>query len=341
MNDMDDRIFMRRTLELAAHGMGNVSPNPMVGAVIVSDGDVIGEGFHRRWGEAHAEVNAVNSVVDKSRLQGATIYVTLEPCSHYGKTPPCAKLLIECAFGRVVVGCLDPFEKVSGRGVALLREAGIDVRVGVLEEECRALNYKFMLAHSRRRPVVTIKWAQSLDGWMDRRRFADMPAQRFSTSLTELMTAKLRAGNDVIVTTGATVRADNPRLNVRGWGGRDPRPVVITSRSLPQGCRLAGNPLAMVYDEDFESVLDDLYRQGVISVLVEAGPTLLGHIISKGLWDIARVEIADMVLGENGAVKAPVMSELPCREQVVGANRILYFSNGLRGAYGCDVVKNL
>ncbi len=318
---------MCRALELARCGEGNVSPNPMVGAVIVSDALVIGEGYHRRWGEAHAEVNAVNSVVDRSLLVGATIYVTLEPCSHYGKTPPCAKLLIERGFGRVVVGSLDPFEKVSGRGVRMLRDAGIKVDVGVLEGECRALNYKFMTAHSRRRPVVTIKWAQSRDGWMDRRRKVGEPAQRFSNCMTSLMTARLRAENDAIITTGATVRSDNPRLTVRGWSGCDPRPVVISSRALPEDTHLKDNPLTLVYDADIEEVLDDLYRQGVISVLVEAGPRLLGLIIERGLWDFARVEVADYDMGAMGAVKAPVIDALPVRVESVGGNFLYYFSS--------------
>lgn len=324
---MCDIGYMRRALMLARCGKGYVSPNPMVGAVIVRDGVIIGEGFHRKWGEAHAEVNAVNSVKDKDKLKGATIYVTLEPCSHYGKTPPCAKLLIECGFARVVVGTLDPFEKVKGRGVSMLREAGIEVEVGVLEEECRHLNYTFMAAHLSQRPVVTIKWAQSRDGWMDRRRTADEKAQRFSNALTSQLTAKLRSENDVILTTGATVRSDNPRLTVRGWTGRNPRPVVLTSHPLPAGSHVAENEATWVYDGDFEEVLRDLYRRGVISVLVEAGPTLLEEIIERKLWDFARVEVAEMDLGDKGAKRAPVIAGRPEVVSRMGSSRLYYYSS--------------
>ena len=155
---------MRRALQLARCGDGFVSPNPMVGAVIVCDGSIIGEGYHRRYGEGHAEVNAVASVADKSLLKRSTIYVTLEPCSHYGKTPPCAKLLIDCGIPRVVIGCMDPFSKVNGRGVAMLRDAGADVTTGVLRQECMTLNKVFMVSHKLRRPYVILKWAQSADG---------------------------------------------------------------------------------------------------------------------------------------------------------------------------------
>lgn len=322
-----DEMYMARALQLAECGCGNVSPNPMVGAVIVADGRVVGEGFHRQWGEAHAEVNAVRSVADSSLLKGATIYVTLEPCSHYGKTPPCAKLLIERGFARAVVGMLDPFEKVSGRGVAMLREAGIDVTVGVLARRCEMLNDVFVTAHRRRMPVVTIKWAQSRDGYMDcSRELHDWP-QRFSTGLTTLLTAKLRSANDVVLTTGATVRADNPRLTVRGWCGRNPRPAVMTRIGLAPGSHLADNGQAMVYDTDMEDALRDIYGRGYTSVLVEGGPTLLTRMIEDGMWDYARVEVADFDLGNAGIKSAPSIAGQPCQVERVGANTLYYYHN--------------
>ena len=166
----NDKIFMRRAIELARHGLGNVSPNPMVGAVIVNKGKIIGEGYHRRWGEAHAEVNAINSVSDKAQLTNSTIYITLEPCSHFGKTPPCAKLLIDSGIRKVAIGCLDPYKEVSGRGVAMLRNAGVEVITGILEDECLQLNKAFITAHTLQRPYITLKWAQSTDGFIDRKR---------------------------------------------------------------------------------------------------------------------------------------------------------------------------
>lgn len=182
----NDRLYMQRCLQLAACGRGRVSPNPMVGAVIVCDGRIIGEGYHRQFGGPHAEVNAVNSVKESGLLSRSTLYVSLEPCSHYGKTPPCCRLIIEKKIPRVVVGCLDPFPSVSGRGISMLREAGVEVVTGVLERECRALNAVFMTAHERQRPYVMLKWAQSRNGFIDRRRTAGEPACRFSDSQTSL-----------------------------------------------------------------------------------------------------------------------------------------------------------
>ena len=198
---------MQRALELARHGELDASPNPMVGAVIVApDGSIIGEGWHRRHGEGHAEVNAIASVADQTMLRDATMYVTLEPCSHYGKTPPCASLIIEKGIPRVVVGCLDPYEKVAGRGVNMLREAGVEVETGCMEAECVALNRKFMTAHRLRRPYVTLKWAESADGYID---------GHISTPVTSMLVHKLRATHDAILVGSGTVLADSPRLDTR------------------------------------------------------------------------------------------------------------------------------
>ena len=186
--------YMRRALELARHGLGNTSPNPMVGAVIVDNsGRIIGEGYHRRCGEGHAEVNAIASVADADRgaLRDATMYVTLEPCSHYGKTPPCAKLIIDTGIPRVVVGAGDPFKEVAGRGIRMMREAGIEVAEGIMAAESRALNRRFMTAHEQQRPFVTLKWARSADGFMDSDRADGQPA-KFSTPLTAMLVHRLR-----------------------------------------------------------------------------------------------------------------------------------------------------
>lgn len=274
MNITNDERYMRRALQLAALGAGNVSPNPMVGAVIVADGKIIGEGFHRCYGEGHAEVNAVASVPDRSLLRGATIYVTLEPCSHYGKTPPCAKLLVECGFGKVVVGVRDPFPQVSGRGIAMLRYAGIEVTEGVLEEECRHINRRFFTAHSKCRPWVLLKWAQSADGFIDATRAGNFsPATpagsckgtapaglcendpiagnstdtltvgkpvKFSTPLTTMLMHRERAMVDAILVGANTVALDNPSLTVRGWSvRRQPLRVVLAGKTpIPTGAKL-------------------------------------------------------------------------------------------------------
>ena len=232
-----DENYMRRALQLARQGAGHTSPNPMVGAVIVaSDGIIIGEGWHRKCGEAHAEVNAVASVKDPDLLKDSTIYVTLEPCSHYGKTPPCARLLIERGIPRVVVGCLDPFPAVSGRGVAMLREAGVEVVTGVLEQECRALNRRFLTAHTLGRPWVQLKWAQTADGFIGVPPHLGENPLRMSTPVTMKLMHRERALCDAIVVGAATANIDNPSLTTRYWPGNNPLRVVL-SRNLS----LAGN----------------------------------------------------------------------------------------------------
>ena len=222
-----DAVFMRRCLQLASLGRGHVSPNPMVGAVVVHRGQIIGEGYHRCYGQPHAEVNAINSVRDAGLLPECTLYVSLEPCSHYGKTPPCADLIVQKKIPRVVVGCLDPFPKVSGQGVVRLREAGIEVVTGILEEECKALNRTFMTCQIDERPFVTLKWAQSRDGYIDRLRKPGEPAIRISDDVSSVWVHRLRAEADAILVGTNTAVADNPSLTTRLWYGRSPLRIVL------------------------------------------------------------------------------------------------------------------
>ncbi len=317
--EMNDRLYMRRALELALHGLQHASPNPMVGAVVVApDGRVIGEGWHRRCGGPHAEVNAIRSVTDSDRhlLPQSTVYVTLEPCSHYGKTPPCARLLIDCNVRRVVVATLDPFPKVSGRGIAMLREAGIEVTVGILKNEAVDLNRRFMTAHSLGRPYITLKWAQSADGWMDS---ISRHPMAFSTRLTQTLTHRLRSLNDCILTSARTANADNPRLDVRYWNwGKSPKPVIIYRNEKPDdNLRLITDcpDTALTIDchtQSLNDIMRLLYRNyGITSVLVEAGPRLLESFIKAQLWDEARAEIAPFDLGEDGIHQAPVFPGIP------------------------------
>lgn len=221
--------YMRRALQLAANSPFDTHPNPMVGAVIVADGRIIGEGWHRKCGYGHAEVNAIASVTDadKALLSQASMYVTLEPCSHYGKTPPCAKLIIDTGIPRVVIASVDPFEKVAGRGIQMLRDAGIEVVTGMLDQEARLLNRRFFTAHTLRRPFVTLKWAQSADGFLDCVRTPGEPAFRFSTPLDSTKVHRLRAMHDGIITSASTILADNPRLDCRLWDGPAPAIVII------------------------------------------------------------------------------------------------------------------
>ena len=288
---IDDEKYMRRCLQLARNGEGMTMPNPMVGAVIVHDGRIIGEGWHRRYGGPHAEVNAVRSVrpEDEALFSQSTIYVSLEPCSHWGKTPPCAELLVEKGFRRVVVGCLDPNEKVSGRGIQRLREAGAEVVVGVLEKECRWLNRKFITFHTLHRPYITLKWAESADGFIDRLRNsrADGEPVKFSTPWTQMLVHKLRATHEAILVGRRTWELDQPSLTTRLWPGQSPQKVILSSSGMP---------------------LDTLIRP-YQSLLVEGGAQTLQFFLDSDLWDEVYIEHSGIVLG--GGVAAPQIKRDP------------------------------
>ena len=326
---------MMRALQLARQGGGHASPNPMVGAVVVHDGTIIGEGFHRCCGQGHAEVNAIAGVHDESLLPKSTIYVTLEPCSHYGKTPPCAKLLIDKGVKRVVVGVLDPFEKVRGRGVAMLREAGVEVVVGVLEAECRELNKRFFTAHTTGMPWVLLKWAQSADGFIAN----EDGTVRFSTPLTLSLMHRERSMVDAIVVGAGTVKVDNPSLTTRHWSGNSPLRVVLDRRlSIPSDCTLLNDGgKTLIYNElkneikgnaewakldtsEPETWLRDLYRRGVTSVMVEGGANVLQQLIDAGAWDEIRIETAPVTVG--GGIKAPEVDLKSTVSQEIDGNTI-------------------
>lgn len=289
-----DEKYMRRCIQLARNGRMNAQPNPMVGAVIVHDDRIIGEGYHVRCGEGHAEVNACASVKkeDEHLLRESTIYVSLEPCSHYGKTPPCADLLVSKGFKRCVIGCQDPFAKVQGRGIQKLREAGIDVSVGVLEEECKALNKRFMTFHGKQRPFVTLKWAESEDGFID---------GHISNTYTQMVCHKRRAEHQAILVGRKTWEVDKPSLTVREWYGSSPKRYVVSSQSLtlPDGFHL-------IQTTHVGGILKRLYEDGIQTVLVEGGAELLQSFIDSGEWDECYVEKGDLTL--CGRVKAPVLS---------------------------------
>ncbi len=332
MREEIDRKYMRRAIELARHGIGNTSPNPMVGAVIVHDEKIIGEGYHRLCGEAHAEVNAIAAVKDRELLKRSTIYVTLEPCSHYGKTPPCSKLIIDVGIPRVVVGSLDPFAKVSGRGVKMLQEAGIEVTVGVLEQECRQINPVFMTAHSKHRPYISLKWAQSSDGFIDRTRNADEEPAKLSTPLTFTMSHRLRTLNDAIMVGCGTVIADNPSLTPRRWKGKTPTRIIAANpKNIPPECRLLtdGNETIILDTSettDLRKQMENLYSsRGITSVLVEGGSKLLQSFIDQGLWDMAKVEISPRRLTDG--IKAPALPAIPQRMLTIQRNNIIYYTN--------------
>lgn len=339
-----DEKYMRRALQLARQGAGHTSPNPMVGAVIVGpDGTIIGEGWHRKCGEGHAEVNAVASVSDPSLLKDSTIYVTLEPCSHYGKTPPCAKLLIERGIPRVVVGTLDPFVEVSGRGVAMLREAGVEVVVGVLEQESRMLNRRFLTAHTTGRPWVQLKWAQTADGFIAALPEAGENPLHMSTPVTMRLMHRQRALCDAIVVGANTARIDDPALTTRYWPGKSPLRVVLSRQlSIPGNLRLLHDGMpTIVYNgvknetigvveyvkmdsDDPMAWLTDLYRRGVTSVMVEGGTRVLQQMIDARTWDEARIETSPRRVGQG--ITAPVIKGRIEKQYLIDGNQITYLN---------------
>ena len=342
-------IYMQRCLELAALGAGKVSPNPMVGAVIVHDGKIIGEGYHQKYGEAHAEVNAVNMVITRytnhaELLQQSTIYVSLEPCAHYGKTPPCADLIIKHRIPNVVVGCRDPFAQVDGKGIEKLQAAGIEVTVGVLQSECQWLNRRFFTRVQEQRPYIILKWAQTADGF-----FA--PADGSQHWITGPESRKLvhqwRAEEDAILVGKNTVLADNPQLNVRFAEGRSPKRVVIDRRlELNRQLNVFDQSVeTLIFNEvktdidgrnkyialeDFDRfvpqyILFQLYLQDIQSVIIEGGAYTLKTFIDAGLWDEARIFTGTSLL-ENG-IKAPVVTGTIISEDAVGADSLQIITN--------------
>ena len=328
----DDLIYMRRCLELAGRAEGHTSPNPMVGAVVVHKGVIIGEGFHLRAGTPHAEVHAINAVKDKSLLPSSTLYASLEPCSHHGRTPPCADLIISSGIRRVVVGITDTSLKVAGRGIALLREAGIDVVNGVLEEECRRINRRFFSWHERERPYVILKWARSADGFIDlERKAGDTPEPHWITGNTErILVHRWRAAEDAILSGGGTIRTDNPSLDVRLWSGKNPLRVIVSrSGNMDPGSKvfngavdtilftcnekasLPGVKVVKLAGSQYfiEELLKALHGMGVQSLFVEGGAFIMSHFVESGLWDEARRFTGRMKFG--GGVPDPFPDYTP------------------------------
>ncbi len=326
---------MRRCLELAKNGLGTTYPNPMVGSVIVCDGKIIGEGWHKKSGEPHAEVNAVNSVKDKSLLKKSTIYVSLEPCSHFGKTPPCCDLIIENEIPNVVIGTVDPNVKVAGNGIKKLIDAGKNVTVGVLESECNELNKRFFTFHQKKRPYVILKWAETQDGFIApleiRRKTLNDKEQKpvwITNEFSRQLVHKWRSEEQAILVGTNTVIDDNPKLNVRDWTGNNPIRIVLDQNyRIPKERHIYdnqaktiifSNSLTTINEEnsifeliDFKKnitkqILDTLYKHQIQSVIIEGGSLTLQTFIDENLWDEARVFIGNQNF-EIG-IKAPVLA---------------------------------
>ena len=323
-----DEKFMRRCIQLAKCGRNSSRPNPMVGCVIVADGRIIGEGYHVRCGEGHAEVNAFASVKpdDEHLLAQATLYVSLEPCSHHGKTPPCSDLIVRKGVRRVVVGCIDPFSEVQGRGIQRLRDAGIDVTVGVLEAECRWLNRRFFTFHEKNRPYIILKWAQTADGFID----DNGKALAISTPFTKMLVHKLRAEEDAILVGRVTDEREHPQLNVREWCGRSPVRFVV-SRSEERG---------KIWVNSFEELFRECREQQLQSLIVEGGRETLQSFIDHDLWDEIRVErphpLTPSPKGEgetfdknNTSTLAPLLPQhlKPDAEEIYDGHAIVYYFN--------------
>jgi diaminohydroxyphosphoribosylaminopyrimidine deaminase/5-amino-6-(5-phosphoribosylamino)uracil reductase len=343
----DHPKYMQRCIELAQKGLGNVAPNPMVGAVIVHNNIIIGEGYHQQYGDAHAEVNAINSVNDTSLLAESTIYVSLEPCAHFGKTPPCSDLIIEKNIPHIVVGCIDPFSEVAGKGIEKLLNTGRKVDVGILEKECVELNKRFFMFHQQQRPYIILKWAQTKDGFIDKLRNDNLPHVNWITQpQTQQITHLWRSQESAILVGKNTVINDNPSLTCRAIEGKNAIRIVIDQKlSLDtlvfavfdnQAPTLILNTLKNVklgsleyvkldFNHFFEAFNTELYNRGIQSVIIEGGAQTLQGFIDAHNWDEARVWKSNQLF-EVG-IKAPLLSNTAYEYLTFGQDQLeIYYA---------------
>ncbi|NLB94038.1 MAG: bifunctional diaminohydroxyphosphoribosylaminopyrimidine deaminase/5-amino-6-(5-phosphoribosylamino)uracil reductase RibD [Bacteroidales bacterium] len=343
-----DKKYMQRCIELARSGAGSVSPNPMVGCVIVRGNEIVGEGFHRKYGEAHAEVNAVNSVANPELLKESTLYVSLEPCAHHGRTPPCTGLIIEKQIPRVVIGAADPSPEVAGRGIKKLKEAGIEVVSGVLGQECRELNKRFSTFHEKKRPYIILKWAQTSDGFIDiARESSDYGEPNWITGdLALRLVHKIRAEEDAIIVGTNTALKDNPSLSVRNWAGESSLRIVIDKElKLPEtlkffdgtqktlilnALRTEKEDLTEWFKLDFSKdilpqILSELFSRKILSLIVEGGRQLLESFIRDGLWDEAHVFSGNKFFFSG--IEAPKIQGVQTACELLDYDRLFIFRN--------------
>lgn len=325
-----DHIFMQRALELAAKGAGFVAPNPLVGCVIVYAGTIIGEGWHQQYGGQHAEVNAINAVVNRDLLKSSTLYVNLEPCAHYGKTPPCSKLIIEMGIPRVVIGSIDPFAAVAGKGIALLQAAGCKVQTGVLETACRWINRRFFCFQEQNRPYIILKWAQSADGFMAP---ADERPYWISDLASKLLTHQWRSEESAILVGAGTVLADNPALTTRLVTGPNPHRIVLEESRLSDQQRVFDDQAPTLrysmqprdWSPQIPALLAFLHVKHLNSVLVEGGYQTLQAFLESGLWDELRVFVAPKYM--EAGLAAPILPTIPFQQRASGADVLTVYLN--------------
>lgn len=343
--------YMKRCLELAKSGLGKTLSNPLVGCVITYENRIIGEGYHRKFGEAHAEVNAINSVKNKALLTKSTLYVNLEPCSHYGKTPPCADLIIKHNIPQVIIGCIDIFSKVAGRGVRKLKNNACNVTVGMLENECVELNKRFFTYHKKKRPYIILKWAETIDGYIDIERSKDSPVEPhwITDKQARTLVHKWRADEMAIMVGTQTVKMDNPKLSVRDWSGRHPARIVIDrylslspdfavfDKTIPTiiftekqkqsepNLEFININFSKEYGDTLKQILDVLYDKKIVSVIIEGGAKLLNSFISAKKWDEARVFIGKKYFKRGKT--APKLFQAADDIIPVNENMLLWYKN--------------
>ena len=339
--------YIKRCIQLAKNGQGNTYPNPMVGSVIVHEGKIIGEGWHRKAGEPHAEVHAVQSVKDKSLLKKATIYVSLEPCSHFGKTPPCCDLIIQSGIPNVVIGTVDPNIQVAGNGIKKLIEAGVHVKVGVLEEECYELNNRFFTFHNKKRPYIILKWAESQDGFIAPLHKKENKPVWITNQYSRQLVHKWRSEEQSILVGTQTAIDDSPKLDVRDWTGKNPIRIVIdANRRIPKKNQLFDNHVKTIVickqiDEinsencifesiDFqgnipEQTAEILYKHNIQSVIIEGGSRTLQTFIDAKLWDEARIFMGNSFMKEG--IKAPKLVVNEYKKQLIIDDELLIIRN--------------
>jgi len=337
-------VFMKRCIELAKLGEENVSPNPMVGAVLVYNNKIIGEGFHKTFGEAHAEVNAINSVYNKELIAESILYVNLEPCSHFGKTPPCTTIVLEKKIKKVVIGCRDTFSLVNGKGIEQLRNAGVNVIEGVLQAECEQLNKVFFNFHKKKRPFITLKWAETKDGFIGK---YGMPNFKISNDHSNILSHKLRSKNMAIVVGTNTALIDNPKLNTRKWYGKSPTRIVFDfdgKLNSTLNMFLGDENYFVVTSEKNESnfpekniiriantknpfpeLMSYLFKVGINSILVEGGAKLLQSFIDIDLWDEAIQIRSENFIGDG--IKAPLLNGRKYLINKVGSDTHYFYKN--------------